>query len=269
MAGFGIRPATPGKSVTRTARAAPAMPHPLVTRSRIPGRPLTLARLMACRNDCRAVSDDCESTEELEAAPKLTGLFAQLHVLVSVSVPLLKSIYFLKASISTSVGGTNISGTVTLGTWGYCVDGTCTSAKLGYSLGTSTITVPRVCASRVYDSSLPTDVAQLFGVNGKIAGISTSVLKWVRPASPPPSRSALTHYLGADYIPAHTTPHCCRLQRHQCCPRPPRAYAWLRRDSLHDLLRLIRRNVLAPRLHLRHCRLRNCQVEDPEQRGWR
>ncbi|BGP23761.1 rim9 protein [Rhodotorula toruloides] len=80
-----------------------------------------------------------------------------LLVLVSVSVPLLKSIYFLKASISTSVGGTNISGTVTLGAWGYCVDGTCTSAKLGYSL----------------------DVAQLFGVNGKIAGISTSVLKWI------------------------------------------------------------------------------------------
>ncbi|BGP31106.1 hypothetical protein JCM10296v2_002870 [Rhodotorula toruloides] len=122
MAGFGIRPATPGKSTTRTARAAPAMPHPLVTLGTI----VVLAATI-------------------------------LLVLVSVSVPLLKSIYFLKAFISTSVGGTKISGTVTLGTWGYCVDGTCTSAKLGYSL----------------------DVAELFGVNGKIVGISTSVLKWI------------------------------------------------------------------------------------------
>ncbi|GAA6029796.1 hypothetical protein JCM8097_001054 [Rhodosporidiobolus ruineniae] len=80
-----------------------------------------------------------------------------LLILVSVSTPLLKSIWFLKANIEVSVGSTDISGDVTIGAWGYCVDGTCTNAKLGYSL----------------------DIASLLGVNGKIAGLSNSVLKWI------------------------------------------------------------------------------------------
>ncbi|GAA6004750.1 hypothetical protein JCM11491_002216 [Sporobolomyces phaffii] len=76
-----------------------------------------------------------------------------LLILVSVSTPLLKSIYFLEANLST--GG--FSGTVRLGAWGYCVDDTCTSAKLGYSL----------------------DIAGLLDINGRLSGISNSVLKWV------------------------------------------------------------------------------------------
>ncbi|GAA5904903.1 hypothetical protein JCM5296_006139 [Sporobolomyces johnsonii] len=80
-----------------------------------------------------------------------------LLILVSVSTPLLKSIYFLKASIDASVDGTDVSGTVTLGAWGYCVGSTCSTPKLGYSL----------------------DVAELFGVSGALEGISTSVLKWI------------------------------------------------------------------------------------------
>ncbi|GAA5971950.1 hypothetical protein JCM11641_001583 [Rhodosporidiobolus odoratus] len=80
-----------------------------------------------------------------------------LLILVSVSTPLLKSIWFLKASIDVSVGSTDISGQVTLGAWGYCVGDTCTDARLGYSL----------------------DVQELFGVSSRISGISTSVLKWI------------------------------------------------------------------------------------------
>lgn len=54
----------------------------------------------------------------------------QLLILVSVSTPLLKSIYFLEANLSSG----SFSGTVRLGAWGYCVGSTCTSPKLGYSL---------------------------------------------------------------------------------------------------------------------------------------
>ncbi|GAA5894908.1 hypothetical protein JCM6882_008239 [Rhodosporidiobolus microsporus] len=80
-----------------------------------------------------------------------------LLILVSVSTPLLKSIWFLRAELDLEVSGRTISGDATLGAWGYCVGDTCTSAKLGYSL----------------------DIAQLLGINGRIAGISTSVLKWI------------------------------------------------------------------------------------------
>ncbi|GAA5868181.1 hypothetical protein JCM8547_003371 [Rhodosporidiobolus lusitaniae] len=81
-----------------------------------------------------------------------------LLILVSVSTPLIKGLYFLKANLDISVGSTDISGDVTLGTWGYCVSGTCTDPKLGYSL----------------------DIASLFDVDGEVLGIKTnSVLKWI------------------------------------------------------------------------------------------
>ncbi|CDZ97306.1 Actin cortical patch SUR7/pH-response regulator PalI [Phaffia rhodozyma] len=54
-----------------------------------------------------------------------------LLVIVSVSVPIWDSVYFLKATLN--------SETVTFGNWGYCVQGgSCTSAKYGYDL-TSTL----------------------------------------------------------------------------------------------------------------------------------
>ncbi|BGP47082.1 hypothetical protein JCM10450v2_002934 [Rhodotorula kratochvilovae] len=80
-----------------------------------------------------------------------------LLILVTVSTPLVKSLYFLKATIDTSVGNTDINGTVKLGTFGYCVGGTCTNAKLGYSL----------------------DIAELLGISGSLGGLSNSVLKWI------------------------------------------------------------------------------------------
>ncbi|GAA6060272.1 hypothetical protein JCM10212_003972 [Sporobolomyces blumeae] len=76
-----------------------------------------------------------------------------LLVLVSVSTPLLKSIYFLEADLSSG----NYAGTVKLGAWGYCVGTECTSPKLGYSL----------------------NVAELLSINGKLSGVSNSVLKWI------------------------------------------------------------------------------------------
>lgn len=56
---------------------------------------------------------------------------------VSFSVPLLKSIYFLKASVSQS----GFSGSVTFGTLGYCLQlsngTTCSKPSVGYELGSS------------------------------------------------------------------------------------------------------------------------------------
>ncbi|GAA6052256.1 hypothetical protein JCM3770_007403 [Rhodotorula araucariae] len=80
-----------------------------------------------------------------------------LLVLVTVSTPLLKSLYFLKATIDTTVGNTDISGTIKLGTFGYCVGGTCTVARLGYQL----------------------DIAKLLSVSGSLGSLSDSVLKWI------------------------------------------------------------------------------------------
>ncbi|GAA5992744.1 hypothetical protein JCM10908_006912 [Rhodotorula pacifica] len=80
-----------------------------------------------------------------------------LLVLVSVSVPITKSIYFLKANIVASVEGIDITGTVTLGCWGYCIGDNCTASKLGYNL----------------------DILKLFGSNGSISGVSNAVLKWI------------------------------------------------------------------------------------------
>ncbi|GAA5821918.1 hypothetical protein JCM11251_004779 [Rhodosporidiobolus azoricus] len=80
-----------------------------------------------------------------------------LLILVSVSTPLLNSIWFLRAKLDLEVNGRGISGDATLGAWGYCVGSTCTSPKLGYTL----------------------DIAQLLDINGRISGISNSVLKWI------------------------------------------------------------------------------------------
>ncbi|GAA5877040.1 hypothetical protein JCM3774_006884 [Rhodotorula dairenensis] len=80
-----------------------------------------------------------------------------LLVLVSVSVPVTKTFYFLKANITADVQGIDIAGTVTLGCWGYCIGDNCTPAKLGYNL----------------------DILKLFGENGNIAGVSNAVLKWI------------------------------------------------------------------------------------------
>ncbi|ORY91666.1 SUR7/PalI family-domain-containing protein [Leucosporidium creatinivorum] len=90
------------------------------------------------------------------ATPGTIVVFAAtvLLILVSVSVPILKSIYFLKAEIS----GVEI----TFGAWGYCSASNCTTASLGYSL----------------------DLEQLFAFEG-VSGISltesipTTLVKWL------------------------------------------------------------------------------------------
>jgi SUR7/PalI family len=55
--------------------------------------------------------------------------------IVSFSVPWFKSIYFLKASLSVE----NVSGTITFGVLGYCLElqngTTCSKASIGYELG--------------------------------------------------------------------------------------------------------------------------------------
>lgn len=58
-----------------------------------------------------------------------------LLAIVSFNVPYLKSIYFLKASLSAE----GVSGNLTLGTLGYCMElsngTTCSKPSVGYSLG--------------------------------------------------------------------------------------------------------------------------------------
>ncbi|KAK4703856.1 hypothetical protein P7C70_g2354, partial [Phenoliferia sp. Uapishka_3] len=58
---------------------------------------------------------------------------------VSVSVPILKSIYFLEANVSATVDTISVdSGTIKMGVWGYCVGSSCSNVTLGYTLGIST-----------------------------------------------------------------------------------------------------------------------------------
>lgn len=58
-----------------------------------------------------------------------------LLAVVSFNVPLLKSVFFLKASLTVE----NITGNITLGTLGYCIElsngTTCTSPSVGYEFG--------------------------------------------------------------------------------------------------------------------------------------
>ena len=58
--------------------------------------------------------------------------------LVTFSAPFLKSIFFLKASLSQE----NIDGSIVFGTFGYCLQlasngTTCSKARIGYDLGQS------------------------------------------------------------------------------------------------------------------------------------
>jgi SUR7/PalI family len=67
-------------------------------------------------------------------------------ILVSVSVPVDKSFYFLQAQFSASVNTLTLAGTATLGMWGYCIDTSgvpsqfggnslrCSNATLGYQI---------------------------------------------------------------------------------------------------------------------------------------
>lgn len=59
-----------------------------------------------------------------------------LLAVVSFNVPILKSIFFLKASITID----NFHGTITLGTLGYCLElnngTTCSKPSIGYQFGT-------------------------------------------------------------------------------------------------------------------------------------
>ena len=64
--------------------------------------------------------------------------------MVSVSTPIVKSIYFLSANITVSVASVNIKGNVNLGVFGYCVTGigtkaVCQGPQLGYELSSNEI----------------------------------------------------------------------------------------------------------------------------------
>lgn len=86
----------------------------------------------------------------------VTFVAAILLAVVSFSVPLIKSVYFLKASLSVE----SVDGTITLGTLGYCMtisgSTTCSKASVGYEV----------------------DINALVGNNSSIQ-IPTVVVKWL------------------------------------------------------------------------------------------
>lgn len=86
----------------------------------------------------------------------VTSVAAILLAVVSFSVPLIKSVYFLKASLTVE----NIDGTITFGTLGYCMtisgSTSCSSAGVGYEL----------------------DINALVGDNSSLQ-IPTVVVKWL------------------------------------------------------------------------------------------
>ncbi|KIO08496.1 hypothetical protein M404DRAFT_133783 [Pisolithus tinctorius Marx 270] len=86
----------------------------------------------------------------------VTSVAAILLAVVSFSVPLIKSVYFLKASLTVE----NIDGTITFGTLGYCMtisgSTSCSSASVGYEL----------------------DINALVGDNSSLQ-IPTVVVKWL------------------------------------------------------------------------------------------
>ncbi|THG96974.1 hypothetical protein EW145_g7683, partial [Phellinidium pouzarii] len=81
-----------------------------------------------------------------------------LLAIVSFNTPLLKSVFFLKATLNVN----NVNGTITLGTLGYCIDlstngTTCSKPSVGYSF----------------------DANALLGDNVSFAQIPTVVVKWI------------------------------------------------------------------------------------------
>lgn len=123
---FGFRPATPGANSPLVRSCAYIG---LTTRSLSTGTIVVLAATVVSLWP-RTHSTGPSELQQLTRAPP-----QQLLVLVSVSVPITKSIYFLKANITADVQGVDIKGTVTLGCWGYCIGDTCTKSQFGYNLG--------------------------------------------------------------------------------------------------------------------------------------
>lgn len=120
------------------------------------------------------------------------------------SVPILKSIYFLKASVSATVDSTNVtSGQITMGMWGYCVGSTCSNVTLGYTLSTSSASVGTTANANLptLPSPRPANIDELFGISGLAADIPvdipTTLIKWLTyvlvlhpiGSSPPPPGS--------------------------------------------------------------------------------
>jgi hypothetical protein len=77
------------------------------------------------------------------ATPGFLTTFAATVILliVTLSVPLLKSVYFLQASVVVDNGVANL----TLGTLGYCLQyasvSTCSNASVGYEFGVSRLRI--------------------------------------------------------------------------------------------------------------------------------
>lgn len=83
-----------------------------------------------------------------------------LLILVTVSVPVTKSFYYLSADLSGSAAGRTLAGELKLGTFGYCLQitggkDTCTSATLGYSIGAPSPSSYRLWDRRLTDPQMP------------------------------------------------------------------------------------------------------------------
>jgi len=96
-----------------------------------------------------------------------------LLAIVCFSVPYVKSVFFLRASLAVE----GLSGNITFGTLGYCLHlsngTTCTKPHLGYELGTILVVL-----QLHWHSSSFADINQLVGNNTNI-NIPQVVVKWV------------------------------------------------------------------------------------------
>ncbi|KAI5480360.1 Rim9 protein [Pseudohyphozyma bogoriensis] len=104
--------------------------------------------------EMRAVKKQADSTVVVLVATVLL-------VLVTISVPLTKTFYFLDASLSADVSSTTVSvDNIKLGVFGFCVGSSCSNATVGYSLS---------------------DVDDLFGISGlaESSGIPSTLIKWL------------------------------------------------------------------------------------------
>ena len=122
-----------------------------------------------------------------------------LLVLVTLSTPIIKGIYFLQADISNS--------TATFGTLGYCIGGTCTAAKLGYDLSEQTLS----CMTWFFQYShflrglRRTDANSVFGISNFVpAKYSDALIKGLTYALIVNAVGALLPLLLAHKLPSHS-----------------------------------------------------------------
>jgi len=90
-------------------------------------------------------------------------------VLVTVSVPITRTFYFLQVNVAASSTRGNISGSaaLSLGVFGYCTGDACTPTTLGYDLSTSALGLGT------------SQISQIAGLSNSVIKVRDHALKWL------------------------------------------------------------------------------------------